>query len=396
MSEAWNKVYKSDNSFFGDEPSNFALLCFNHMKANNVKKILELGAGHGRDTIFFASNGIEVDALDYSSVAIDILNKIAKEKQLLIIKSQTFDVRNPLPFADGYFDAVYSHMLFNMHFSEEELHFIFSQIRRVLKPEGLNFFSVRNHHDKSYRKGKEVAKGIYDIDGFQIRFFTEKKIQDLTSAEGFEILWIKEEYEEPVIVYLVSSIRKNEEAEAAIVASLSIRDVLPLIAKTNDGRPIKDLGSPLISVNKNTDIRTAIDFMIKEGIRNIGIKENDKNNDTNKTNLIRIINDRKILEFLLSHNGREIMHRNGVGGLEHVDIINHLDMISARKVKYDTIVNKASELLIDIRNPFLILREEEEIKRDNFIITPWDLVMKILNADHSLVGKDDRSNQKHF
>ena len=58
-SEVWNKVYKSDSTFFGKEPSNFALLCFNHMKANNVKKVLELGSGHGRDTIFFATNGIE-------------------------------------------------------------------------------------------------------------------------------------------------------------------------------------------------------------------------------------------------------------------------------------------------------------------------------------------------
>jgi SAM-dependent methyltransferase len=139
MSEVWNKVYKSDSTFFGEEPSNFALLCFNHMKANNVKKVLELGAGHGRDTIFFASNGIEVDALDYSPVATDILNKIAREKRLPI-KSQTFDVKNPLPFADGYFDAVYSHMLFNMRFSEDELHFAFSEIRRVLKPEGLTSF----------------------------------------------------------------------------------------------------------------------------------------------------------------------------------------------------------------------------------------------------------------
>src|SRR5918911_3116563 len=163
MSEVWNKVYNSDNSsFFGEEPSNFALLCFNHMKANNVKKVLELGSGHGRDTIFFAPNGIEVDALDYSSVVIDILNKIAKEKRLPI-KSQIFDVKNPLPFADGYFDVVYSHMLFNMRFSADELHFIFSEIRRVLKPKGLNFFSVRNHHDKSYGRGKEVSKGIYDI-----------------------------------------------------------------------------------------------------------------------------------------------------------------------------------------------------------------------------------------
>jgi ubiquinone/menaquinone biosynthesis C-methylase UbiE len=205
MSEVWNKVYNSDNTFFGDEPSNFALLCFNHMKANNAKKILELGAGHGSDTIFFASNGIEVDALDYSSVAIDILNKIPKKKRLPI-KSQNFDVKNPLPFADDYFDAVYSHMLFNMRFSEVELHFIFSEIRRVLKPRsGLNFFSVRNHHDKSYGKGREIDGGIYGIDSFHIQFFTEKEIQDLTSAEGFEILWIKEEYEEPVTVYLVSS-----------------------------------------------------------------------------------------------------------------------------------------------------------------------------------------------
>jgi SAM-dependent methyltransferase len=146
-----------------------------------------------------------VEALDYSVIAIGILDKISKEKRLPI-KSRIFDVnKNPLPFQDGYFDAVYSHMLLNMRFSLEELHFIFSEIKRALKPKGSNFFSVRNYKDKSYGKGIEVDKGIYDIEGFQIRFFTEREIQDLAAAEGFEILWIKEEYEEPVTLYLVSS-----------------------------------------------------------------------------------------------------------------------------------------------------------------------------------------------
>ena len=204
MSEFWNKVYESDNTFFGEKPSNFALLCFNHVKADNVKKVLELGAGHGRDTLFFASNGIEVDALDYSAIAVEILNKITKEKRLPI-KTQIFDVNSPFPFPDDYFNAVYSHMLLNINFSLLELHFIFSEIRRVLKSKSLNFFSVRNHNDKFYHKGIEVDKGIYDVNGFQVRFFTEEEIQDLAKQEGFEILWIKEEDEEPVTLFLVST-----------------------------------------------------------------------------------------------------------------------------------------------------------------------------------------------
>jgi len=61
--------------------------------------------------------------------------------------------------------------------------------RRVLKPrKGLRFFSVRNHKVESYGKDRDIQKGIYNIDGFQIRFYTEKQIQDLASARSFGIL----------------------------------------------------------------------------------------------------------------------------------------------------------------------------------------------------------------
>ena len=50
-----------------------------------------------------------------------------------------------------------------------------------------------------------IDKGIYDINGFQIRFFTEKEIQDLASEGGFKIVCIIEEYEESVTIYIVSS-----------------------------------------------------------------------------------------------------------------------------------------------------------------------------------------------
>jgi CBS domain-containing protein len=185
----------------------------------------------------------------------------------------------------------------------------------------------------------------------------------------------------------------EEEEEEELVASISVRDILPIIAKMNIDRPIKDLSSQLISVDKKSSIRNAIDLMIKQGIRNIGIREgnedgsktNKHNNDNRKTKLIRIINDRKILEFLLSHNGRNILHANGIDGLAEIDIINHLDILSIKKVKCDTTTSKAAELLMDIRNPCLIL-EGKEYSDDYGIVTPWDIVMKTVTLDHILSG----------
>jgi hypothetical protein len=71
------------------------------------------------------------------------------------------------------------------------------------------------------------------------------------------------------------------------------------------------------------------------------------------------------------------MHANGVTGLADVDIINHLDMISAKKVKYDTTTSKAAELLIS---------EEDDEEKDNCIVTPWDIVMKTVKLDHMLTA----------
>lgn len=197
----WDKIYEKDNSFFGEKPSDFAVSCYGIMK-DRVNTILELGCGQGRDSLFFASKDIKVKALDYSRFAIEQLSKRAKQTGLPI-EASVYDTTKPLPFNDDTFDAVYSHMLFSMKFSQEQLKFIFKEIRRVLRNDGFHFFSVRNHNDKFYGKGIKIDDEIYDINGFQIKFFTILEIENL--SEGFKILKIKEDYEEPVTLYLVTS-----------------------------------------------------------------------------------------------------------------------------------------------------------------------------------------------
>jgi hypothetical protein len=68
-----------------------------------------------------------VETLDYSIAGIKILENTTKEKKLSL-KPQMLNIKRPLPFPNIYFDAVHTHMLFNIRFSMNELHFIFSEI----------------------------------------------------------------------------------------------------------------------------------------------------------------------------------------------------------------------------------------------------------------------------
>jgi ubiquinone/menaquinone biosynthesis C-methylase UbiE len=68
-----------------------------------------------------------------------------------------------IPFYSSHFDAVYSHMFFNMRFTDDQLKYLFVEVNRVLKSGGLNLFSVRSDNDAMYKKGTEVEKNIYDI-----------------------------------------------------------------------------------------------------------------------------------------------------------------------------------------------------------------------------------------
>jgi hypothetical protein len=143
-----------------------------------------------------------VVAIDSSKVAIDALSNITTEKNLPIIP-MIHNPSNGIPFDDSYFDAVYSHMFFNMRFSADKLEYLFIQVNRVLKNEALNLFSVRSHHDAMYKKGTLVENNIYDINGFQIRFFTKFDVEDIIMKTGFELYKITEAYEEPVNLYCV-------------------------------------------------------------------------------------------------------------------------------------------------------------------------------------------------
>ena len=194
QSQHWEENFLCKPEMFGLEPSLPAVKALKSFQEQNVKNIVELGAGLGRDTIFFAQNSIHVEALDYSNASIEsITNKLKKLNLTEFIKTKVFDIRQKLPFKDNSIEGCYSHMLYCMALSNFDLENLNNEICRILKPGGINIYTVRHTDDGDYKNGIHRGEDLYENDGFIVHFFSKEKVNQL--SKGFEILNI-EKFEE--------------------------------------------------------------------------------------------------------------------------------------------------------------------------------------------------------
>jgi SAM-dependent methyltransferase len=190
----WDRAYTAEMDFFGYEPSLAARRAAERFLEAGCSLLVELGAGQGRDTVYFASLGFSVYALEYSESGLwGIIDKGVKTDLGEMITPVFHDLRKPLPFRDASLDGCFSHMLYCMAFSRTELEFLNGEIRRVLKPGGLNIYTVRHKGDAHYGKGTHVGEDLYEFNGFIVHYFDRAMVDHL--AEGFELLDV-EEFEE--------------------------------------------------------------------------------------------------------------------------------------------------------------------------------------------------------
>jgi CBS domain-containing protein len=203
--------------------------------------------------------------------------------------------------------------------------------------------------------------------------------QNTTAGQIMNILNKEEEIEmieiDSPVVRVIELFKKTKFAfspiitkDQNVVAVLTIRDFLPIVENIDKAEttPLSQISSKLTSIDRNTDILKAIDIMLKKGIRNIGITENRNNS----SNVIGIVNDRSILEFLLSHNGRQIMKDLDQKMPSCIMIGKYLKIYPIEEVPQDKSIKVGANLLREMERPFLILEGKDKI------VTPWDIVMK--------------------
>jgi ubiquinone/menaquinone biosynthesis C-methylase UbiE len=103
------------------------------------KKILEVGAGTGRDSFPLVERGAEVFQLDYSINSLMIMKRLADEDKISvsILGGDTFC----LPFHDETFDIVFHQGLLE-HFRPKQAEALLKENIRILKKDGLLLVDV--------------------------------------------------------------------------------------------------------------------------------------------------------------------------------------------------------------------------------------------------------------
>ena len=193
QSQHWEINFSNKPEMFGLNQSHSAEKALKLFNQKKIKNIVELGAGLGRDSIYFAKNSINTTALDYSASAINVINeKIKKNNLSKYLSTKLFDIRKTLPFEDSSVEACYSHMLYCMALSNDDLQNLNNEILRILKPGGYNIYTVRSTEDGDFKNGIHRGEDLYENDGFIVHYFSNKKVDSLingfknTSLDKFE------------------------------------------------------------------------------------------------------------------------------------------------------------------------------------------------------------------
>lgn len=159
-----------------DKPSIFAETATQYFP--NGGSVLELGAGQGQDSRFFAKQGYEVLSTDLENTALE-LSKIKAIDKNNLIQFQKLDLRNELSFDSNSFDVVYAHLSLHYYDYETTLR-LFGEIQRVLKPGGTFAFLVNSVNDPQYKNGEEIERDYFKIGDTSKRFFSIESTRDLT------------------------------------------------------------------------------------------------------------------------------------------------------------------------------------------------------------------------
>ncbi len=168
----YNKTYGSHKAVFGDKPEK--ILVDFYKKIDNSSPVLDIGAGQGRHSLFLASEGFAVEAMEPSEVGIKQMKEIAEKNSYPIFLSQC-DVSEFEPRVD-YYSAV---LIFNVLqlIKRDEIESLKKSLYDWVAEDSLIFITAFSTEEPSFashkENDKEISKNSFEDANGMVRTYLE-------------------------------------------------------------------------------------------------------------------------------------------------------------------------------------------------------------------------------
>lgn len=164
------------------------------------KRVLEIGAGTGRDSLPLAKHGALVTQLDYSQNALTLLKRLADAEKIpvTIVGGDTFS----LPFRKHTFDIVFHQGLLE-HVRPAQAKDLLRENIRVLKPGGLLLVDVPQRYH-FYTVAKHILMALNRWFAGWERSFSIFELRETMRNEGLTVVHSYGEWMVPSFPYRVT------------------------------------------------------------------------------------------------------------------------------------------------------------------------------------------------
>ena len=173
-----------------NKPSIFAEFAMKYFPETG--RVLDLGAGQGQDSKYFAENGYEVMCTDISAEALDLAKeKISESEAKTKVTFVQLDLNESIPYPNESFDVVYAHLAIQF-FSDVRTKEIAAEIYKILKPGGVVALLCNSTSDPEYDQGEQIEADYFQIGDMKKRYYTPETLgryfsefeQIICDAEG--------------------------------------------------------------------------------------------------------------------------------------------------------------------------------------------------------------------
>ena len=177
----WTNFY-SDSKFSKEFhiPSQFSAFCLSEMRASEIKRVIEIGCGNGRDTFLFLQHGLSVTATDKSEAAVtSVQEKFGSHKNL---RTLTFDVASVDSIACEDHEkplAIYARFVLHA-LTNEQIKSFFNFCSGSTREGDKVFVEYRTSHDKDRHK---------EFSGHFRNFLDPSQIEALSQQYKFSLCY---------------------------------------------------------------------------------------------------------------------------------------------------------------------------------------------------------------